>query len=329
MKIYIHYDTTDQPWGGINSFLRSFKEYLLTYKKQEVEILESLQSDMDIFFYAAASAGPKEPIDMADIQKLRKSRGCVLNRLLKRKCYKLIHRLDGLRATYAGGFVENDELQIKLSQLADFTVFQSEESQKNFQRFGYNKDSYTIIYNGVNQTIFNTEQRSYYKEGKLKILSVSWSNNLKKGFQTIADFSENEHVESTFVGRWNDAIDRKNVRVIPPQKRETIVDYYKDAHVFLHAAQFDPCPNVLLEAMSCGLPVIYHNSGGTRELASSYGVPLPQVINSLSINAVVQQAKEGYKDFVDKLVKNKNNFSIERVSEQYLDTFKKVLSHNS
>jgi glycosyltransferase involved in cell wall biosynthesis len=50
------------------------------------------------------------------------------------------------------------------------------------------------------------------------------------------------------------------------------------AHVLLHTKVKDPCPSAVIEAMACGLPVIYPASGGTVELVgdeAGIGVPHP------------------------------------------------------
>jgi glycosyltransferase involved in cell wall biosynthesis len=47
---------------------------------------------------------------------------------------------------------------------------------------------------------------------------------------------------------------------------------YRRAHVLLHPKVNDPCPNVVLEALACGLPVVHSESGGTPELVGEAGV---------------------------------------------------------
>jgi len=41
------------------------------------------------------------------------------------------------------------------------------------------------------------------------------------------------------------------------------------AHLLLHTKVQDPCPSLVIEAMACGLPVVYPASGGTVELVGS------------------------------------------------------------
>lgn len=53
---------------------------------------------------------------------------------------------------------------------------------------------------------------------------------------------------------------------------------FRRAHLLLHTKVLDPCPSLVIEAMACGLPVVYPASGGTVELVgdeAGVGVPHP------------------------------------------------------
>jgi len=53
---------------------------------------------------------------------------------------------------------------------------------------------------------------------------------------------------------------------------------FRRAHVLLHTKVNDPCPSLVIEAMACGLPVVYARSGGVPELVgddAGIGVPHP------------------------------------------------------
>ena len=54
---------------------------------------------------------------------------------------------------------------------------------------------------------------------------------------------------------------------------------FRRAHLLLHTKVLDPCPSLVVEAMACGLPVVYAASGGTVELVgdeAGVGVPHPE-----------------------------------------------------
>ena len=55
-------------------------------------------------------------------------------------------------------------------------------------------------------------------------------------------------------------------------------EFLRRAHLLLHTKVKDPCPSAVIEAMACGLPVVYPASGGTVELVgdeAGIGVPHP------------------------------------------------------
>lgn len=57
------------------------------------------------------------------------------------------------------------------------------------------------------------------------------------------------------------------------------VDIYHSADILLHTKYNDPCPGVVLEAMACGLPIVYSASGGVPELVgeeAGQAVPVEQ-----------------------------------------------------
>jgi glycosyltransferase involved in cell wall biosynthesis len=54
------------------------------------------------------------------------------------------------------------------------------------------------------------------------------------------------------------------------------VSLFLQAHLLLHTKYNDPCPRLVVEAMACGLPVVYSATGGVQELVGRQaGVGIP------------------------------------------------------
>ena len=69
------------------------------------------------------------------------------------------------------------------------------------------------------------------------------------------------------------------VEFIGPYAQSEAVGLYQRADILLHTKYNDPCPTAVLEALSCGLPVVYSASGGVPELVgdeAGVGVPAEQ-----------------------------------------------------
>jgi glycosyltransferase involved in cell wall biosynthesis len=58
------------------------------------------------------------------------------------------------------------------------------------------------------------------------------------------------------------------VIVTGPYHQEEAPEIYRAADIYIMLKHNDPCPNTVIEALSCGLPVLFSNSGGVPELAT-------------------------------------------------------------
>jgi glycosyltransferase involved in cell wall biosynthesis len=64
------------------------------------------------------------------------------------------------------------------------------------------------------------------------------------------------------------------VRVVEWVPPDQVRRYYEAADLYVHAASYEPFGNVILEAMSVGLPVILVRAGGPEEVAGDHAVIL-------------------------------------------------------
>ena len=211
----------------------------------------------------------------------------------KRRGVKIVQRLDGvnwvqrvrwtglrytLRAEYG-----NAMLSFLRARFADRVIYQSQFIRKWWEDwYGIAKVPASVILNGVNLQAYTPEGAHERPADRVRILLLE--GNLKGGldsglFHAVAlaeKLSATQLVEVTVAGGVDESTQRRVIReskvpvnflgVLP---REQIPFLARSSH-FLYSAEVNPpCPNSVIEALACGLPVAGFDSGSLTELVSA------------------------------------------------------------
>lgn len=278
-KIALFHTFHKPPWGGANQFMIALRKYL---RKSGYKIIENkITNDTKVLLFSASPSNIKE---------FEKS---LLSIKSNYKNLKIVQRIDGPIQLYRGKDAELDKKCFEINaNIADITIFQSFWCYKKSKELGFNPVNPYIVLNSVDQEIFYAPKKhSDLKNRKVKLVSSSWSDNIRKGFNCYKWLDENlnwDKFEYTFIGRT--PIKFNNIKHIPPQNSKRLAEILREQDIFIIASQNDPCSNAVLEALSCGLPVIYLNEGGHPEIVQNAGLgfethnEIPALLDKIAAN---------------------------------------------
>ncbi len=331
MNIKLLYDVQDSPWGGVNSFFRNFGKYAA--KDRRVTLVDS-SSRADIILTVGNYSGPGKKLSSRRLWWASKCGGISWSSaptsLPRYAKSKVLFRLDGLRKIYTGNWNASDKLLIRNLKFADGLIFQSQFSKESFDNFGLQLPSnQLVINNGADQEVFFPEKARRFSVGKdLVLISNSWSTNSYKGFHNIAAVSRQKNVRILHIGRWPEGVSQENVAVLGVIGPREIATIFRQGDFFFFPSKNEACPNVLFEALACGLPPIYLNSGGNAEICGEgkFGIPFEEnTIENGQILELVVRAREKHDEIRANIIAEINRFSFTRCLNEYLAFFESQL----
>ena len=236
----------------------------------------------------------------------RTTRACLFNsfnfdfermRRMRRADCRMVHRVDGPVGVYRGQDDGTDRRIWTINQeLADATVFQSQYSLRKHVALGFEFRSPSVILNAADPRVFHPQGRiAFDQDRKVRLISTSWSDNPNKGAAVYRWLEENldwKHFEYTFIGR--SPIRFEHICMAPPLPSDPLAGLLRQHDVFITASQNDPCSNALIEALSCGLPAVYLESGGHPEIVGQAGLGFR---SAEEIPALLERLIADYKAF--------------------------------
>jgi glycosyltransferase involved in cell wall biosynthesis len=188
---------------------------------------------------------------------------------------RMVHRVDGPIGVYRGSDDGTDAAIWEINgRLAAATVFQSRYSLEKHRELGMEFVSPTVIHNAVDPEIFFPASAASDLGPQLRLISVSWSENANKGGEVYAWLDERLNrgrYAYTFVGRTLFPLPKGET--IPPVSTLELARLLRQHDVLVTASRHESCPNHVIEALACGLPVVYLESGATSEVVGVAGLP--------------------------------------------------------
>ena len=296
MKIMFNRMPVAGPWGGGNKTLKSLTDRLISLGH---EVVYKLEPNIDtIFCFDPRPDHGKKTYQ--DLLNYREKTGAV------------IFQRVGDVGTH--GKPELTRLVKETTQLSNYVFFPSLWAKDYIE---YKKGNFSIIQNAPLDVFYEHRQNTPPAE-KIKVVTHHWSTNPKKGFQYYKFIDEVcwQNIDFTYIGRLPKGLEFNNSKYIPATgDNSQISKILANKDIYLTASEEEAGANHVLEALAAGLPVVYHNNGGSiNEYCDDYGLSFSD--QKSMIRSIVAIANN-HQEFKNKVMSYDN--SIEKITSKYLE----------
>ncbi len=259
----------------------------------------------------------------------------------------IIQRLDGVYYFSQHGDSArslNLPIQNVYENYSTHLVFQSEYSKKMVEsEFGKSNKPSRIIVNGVNLKNFFP---NYKKEigSTVKIVTSAYFRNKDQIVPIIEALDViNIKFELFVIGKVEKHLEeyfkRDYIKFLGEISNDNIPEILRSCDFYLFSFLNPPCPNSVIEAISCGLPVVSFGSGSMSELCYFNQELLADVTSSEIFHKKTDFDPRLLKEKIFFLLENYNlyrkksldhcqSYSLEKMGACYLSFFQEILNEN-
>jgi len=255
------------PYGGVNQFSANLENYL---RSKGHQVFRQLVPELDLILIVSAKT---------NIQTTSYTPAQVADYLVLHPNTVVVQRVNTCNEQRAADLGLNQAV-LAVNRLADYTVFVSKFIRELYLGQGFDAGKrHGVILTGANEAVFNAADRARRQpEEKFKVVTHHWSSNYMKGFDIyerldllLGKQPFQEHFEFTYIGNLPPGFSFENTCVLPPLSGQALARKLKENHIYVTGARHEPAGNHYIEAMRCGLPVLFLSSGSSAEYCLPYG----------------------------------------------------------
>ena len=285
--IYFNRPPKYEAWGGGAHFITNLYEYL---QLKGYRITFDLRDSPDLIFMFDPRP---DGLNFAGIDQIAEYKS-------KAQC-RVVTRVNDTDSARPKDAPWRDQAFIKCAKVSDHLIFISEWVKQYHENNGLKAEKSSIIYNGCNNKIFYKKNLSE-PQRPIKLVTHHWSSNAMKGFDLYSELGKilpQQEYSFEFIGRWNSEYSSKNINLVEPLYGASLAEELRKHDIYITASKNEACGMHHIEAASCGLPVLYHLSGGgICEIAQRHGLGFNSVESCL---ASLEKIRNEYSSFYESI----------------------------
>ena len=254
------------PYGGGNQWLGQVGPYL---RDAGYGVTDRLSPKVDCVLGTHAGLGGELTIPYSEVLRAKEKNP-------RLRCVQRINDNDIRKGTG-----QMDAHLAECNRAADHTVFVSKWLRDyHAARWFDLSRPHSVILNGADPAVFHPLGTKECMPGKpLRLVTHHWSDNRSKGFDFYQLLDEAiasgklPGVELWIIGKWPSDLRWQAARTFAPCSGHKLASLLRQCHVAVTASRHEPGAMHPVEAMQCGLPLLYTaDTGGTVELGQRFGV---------------------------------------------------------
>lgn len=329
-KIFIPFDPYVGAIGGPSTFMSHLKRFL---DERGFDGYTNDHKGIKAIFF---------PISY-DIELLKK---------FKKKGIMIIQRLDGVYypSKHGDAYLSlNKDMKEIHNTLADIVIYQSEYSKSQCETmFGRLEAAEShIILNGADKKVFYPASEVKKELNEVRLVTTGNFRNadmIEPVVKALDLLKQELRFKLLAIGPVSNAkiehfFDRPYLERKETMDKGNIADEIRKADIFIYSHLNPPCPNSVIEAISCGVPVVGFKSGAMEELL---------YFNKELLANVSDEVFQEYKDFDEHRLAEKillavkefprfkktamdhsHLYPFEKTGKMYMDIFEKVLEEGA